>query len=957
MPLTAPTCPLCEEPLPVEVMTGPPEAILQCRGCAMSLTWRNGVVMPTPRAPTAQPPRPSAPIMGAWSQIPSGSQPGFTAASSLLPQPPASGPLPRGTIPSAPATPLAPLPRGGGGFPVPAPATPQAPIPRGSGSFSNPLPRGTGSFPAAPVTGAPLPRSTGSFPATSPSSAIPRGTGSYPATAGAAPLPRGTGSFAATVPSAPSPLPRATGSFPATALPGSPIPRGSVSSAGPSLPTPLPRPPDPGAPYAPAAPLPRGTGTSPATPLAAPSVPRPPNSASALPRRATDSFPSARPLAPPLGATGGVPWSAPSGPHTQLPLDDSADMPTGINLPPVNIAAEPPAVVTAPIEAVPPAQISRKTVIFGHTQFDGASPPSDALPSAYSKKDTAPGVPAPSARPSPSAPPPAGASPPTPLSGSSPPSRLAKLKLVSIPASMVARPSPAWTMEEFPAVQPPNPFEEEATRTHRPFESNPAADAVGPAESNPFDDEATRTRRPAESDPALASITGPTELPSPAAITGPEDANPFGDEATRASRTVPISPVPATMPGADEANPFGSDEETRTRRQADAPDATSLDEPNPFSEESTRKRGPLGSGPLPDVTPTNGSQPAPPPSARAPGEAELTRIEGSRGSGNLARPSAPPSYPRAIPVPAPGSAPAAPMVTEIDLPPVTSPGSIARGTAPALTPPEDPGTEATADVAVTDEAGLANAKPRTGVSRRVRASTEVSSPDASSVVLDPAARSNPIALWLGASVGVALFLGGAFALVHHFVTRAPDVPVVEEIPLPAPVVVATPTPPPPGVDPVKPLLPVGAAPTEAYPEPEGPPPPAGGKQKLPKVRRLGGKRVVLEFDAHPASLTPMPGAPPLPGANAAEVKKARDAYHRGNQKLSAKDYRGAEDDYREALTLYPGYVAGYRGLGQAYAAEGEKDRSLKAYRLYLKTVPNASDAAQVKKWIEFLQKK
>ena len=66
-------------------------------------------------------------------------------------------------------------------------------------------------------------------------------------------------------------------------------------------------------------------------------------------------------------------------------------------------------------------------------------------------------------------------------------------------------------------------------------------------------------------------------------------------------------------------------------------------------------------------------------------------------------------------------------------------------------------------------------------------------------------------------------------------------------------------------------------------------------------------------------------------------------------------YKAAIDLYRESLKIYPGYVAGYRGLGLAYEEAGRKDDALIAFHTYVRTVPNAVDAAIIRRRIEHLE--
>ncbi len=90
--------------------------------------------------------------------------------------------------------------------------------------------------------------------------------------------------------------------------------------------------------------------------------------------------------------------------------------------------------------------------------------------------------------------------------------------------------------------------------------------------------------------------------------------------------------------------------------------------------------------------------------------------------------------------------------------------------------------------------------------------------------------------------------------------------------------------------------------------------------------------------------------------NPAAVARAREAYFRGNQQLFSGDTEAAVGSYRESLRIYPGYVAGYRGLGLAYAQQGKTSEALEAMRVYLRTVPGARDAALIRRRIDRLER-
>jgi tetratricopeptide (TPR) repeat protein len=120
------------------------------------------------------------------------------------------------------------------------------------------------------------------------------------------------------------------------------------------------------------------------------------------------------------------------------------------------------------------------------------------------------------------------------------------------------------------------------------------------------------------------------------------------------------------------------------------------------------------------------------------------------------------------------------------------------------------------------------------------------------------------------------------------------------------------------------------------------------------AKKLGGKQVVLEYDTQAREGKAVVSAPQ---SDQAAIQKARSAYASGNQRLFAGDAGGAIKFYRQSLGFYPGYVAGYRGLGLAYAQQGDKGKALQALRMYVASVPTAKDAALIRKRISSLQSK
>ncbi len=115
--------------------------------------------------------------------------------------------------------------------------------------------------------------------------------------------------------------------------------------------------------------------------------------------------------------------------------------------------------------------------------------------------------------------------------------------------------------------------------------------------------------------------------------------------------------------------------------------------------------------------------------------------------------------------------------------------------------------------------------------------------------------------------------------------------------------------------------------------------------KRPARRRFSRstKRVVVDYDRQrdPSSADSPDEA----------LAKARAAYAAGNQHLFAGEADAAIASYRQALEDYPGYVAGYRGLGLAYAQAKNRPAAVDAFKHYVKLAPTARDVPLIKKRI------
>ena len=155
----------------------------------------------------------------------------------------------------------------------------------------------------------------------------------------------------------------------------------------------------------------------------------------------------------------------------------------------------------------------------------------------------------------------------------------------------------------------------------------------------------------------------------------------------------------------------------------------------------------------------------------------------------------------------------------------------------------------------------------------------------------------------------------------------------------------------------KPAAPVGPTPTTQAPaaaipaptpvaavEPVTRSPKSPVKKPVPTHRIMRRKPVVVDYDKKPTSLP----------ADDQTLAQARAEYTIGNQFLFAGANREAVAAYRKALSIYPSYAAGYRGLGLAFTELDDKHSAVAAFKTYVKLAPAAKDVALIKKRIRIL---
>jgi Tfp pilus assembly protein PilF len=87
-----------------------------------------------------------------------------------------------------------------------------------------------------------------------------------------------------------------------------------------------------------------------------------------------------------------------------------------------------------------------------------------------------------------------------------------------------------------------------------------------------------------------------------------------------------------------------------------------------------------------------------------------------------------------------------------------------------------------------------------------------------------------------------------------------------------------------------------------------------------------------------------------------DIGRARAAVSRADGKLADGDGAGAERLFQSALEAYPGYLVAYRGLGRAYALQGNAELAVSSLETYLRHAPpGARDAATVRRWLRQLE--
>jgi len=211
-------------------------------------------------------------------------------------------------------------------------------------------------------------------------------------------------------------------------------------------------------------------------------------------------------------------------------------------------------------------------------------------------------------------------------------------------------------------------------------------------------------------------------------------------------------------------------------------------------------------------------------------------------------------------------------------------------------------------------------------------------------------------LIIGGAVGaVALVVVIALAMRTKDAPKIADKPAkptpgrVDPVAVPPPtdvVAVATPD----AAPEPSPEDPIASPPTNPRTTDPGTTPPTTGNPRVRTPKTINPK---IRTNRTPAIETGK-GTPDPVGTSADGDKgaKARAAYSAGNQKLFAGDADGAILAYRQVIAM--GSTSGYRGLGLAYAQQGDTANAIAAFKRYVQLSPNAKDVPLIKKRIAAL---
>lgn len=108
--------------------------------------------------------------------------------------------------------------------------------------------------------------------------------------------------------------------------------------------------------------------------------------------------------------------------------------------------------------------------------------------------------------------------------------------------------------------------------------------------------------------------------------------------------------------------------------------------------------------------------------------------------------------------------------------------------------------------------------------------------------------------------------------------------------------------------------------------------------------------------ATPPEPAPVPIAEPAPAPErltpAQRRKRAEAAYAKGRTAYMQGDFRGSIRHFQRAVSADASFAKGHRAIGLAYRELGDRPRSDRALRAYLKTAPRAPDAKVIRRMLE-----
>ena len=145
--------------------------------------------------------------------------------------------------------------------------------------------------------------------------------------------------------------------------------------------------------------------------------------------------------------------------------------------------------------------------------------------------------------------------------------------------------------------------------------------------------------------------------------------------------------------------------------------------------------------------------------------------------------------------------------------------------------------------------------------------------------------------------------------------------------------------------------------TTAAPKPSPTPTPAPPDPATTAPPPAPAQPIDLDVPPPPPSVDEAPDPPAAPSGPVFDPLHAQRSLDVGKFYLNKGAYDAAIDRFIESSNYQPSLAAPWRFLGDAYEKKHEYAKAADAYNKYLQILPNAPDAAKIKKQISDLEEK